>query len=657
MTSVRLERILLAAGVILYATLAIASLRLESATFDETSHLPVGYTFLALGDYRLDTDDPALARMIVSLPLLFAGVRMDTDDPAWREGQVWRFAHQFMYVWNDADRTLLLGRLMTVALAVLLAIAVFRWARDLAGPGAGLFAFGFCVLNPDILAHGRLATTDLVVTLFFFLTVAGFERLTRGFSWRRLALAGAVLGCALAAKFSAAALLPILFLLAVACAWSAGTDRQRRLALHIGSLVAMLLIAWLVLWAVYRFRFAASPAGVPAPSFEWGGIGRLDVVRDGLLRTARSLHLIPEAYLFGFFDLFRPMHTRVAFLMGEISSTGWWYYLPVTFLLKTPVPLMILLVLPLAGGWRRGLPGRDADGWRTQAFLWIPVVVFTGLALTVRLNIGHRHLLPIYPFLFVAAGRAAAALWTGARPRLTRVAVAGLSAWYVLGTAHVHPHYLAYFNELAGGASGGYRYLVDSNLDWGQSLKQLKAWVEENQVRRIRFSYFGSADPAYYGIPCDYLPGETRLGPLPVDLFVLPGDVVAISATNLQAVYLKPAFGPLMKRFRDMRPVAVLGHSIFIYRPDFVWMIPAEDARQIGWLPQATASYLKILEADPTSVEARGNLGAALAYAGRPREAKESFEAALRADPRYFERWPDRRALYEAARAAAAAAP
>jgi len=658
MISDRTQRILLVTGALLYAVLAITSLRLESATFDETKHLPAGYTFLALGDYRLDSDNPALARMVAAVPLLFAGVRMNPDDPAWREGQVWRFAHQFLYRWNDADRTLLLGRLMIVLLGVLLAVAVFCWARALGGPTAALFALLFCVLSPDVLAHGRLATTDLAVSLFFFLAVATFERLTDRPSWRRLVLAGVFLGCALAAKFSAVALLPILASLTLVTAFDTrplfftprtpapteGTVEpglRRRLFVLTGALAAMALIAWCVVWSVYRFRFAPSPIDAAAPVLDWGRLGPMQGMAGALLHLARDLHLLPEAYLYGFFDMLRRGQGHLGFLAGEVSAEGWWYYFPVTFLLKTPIPLILLLLVSLAGMRRSG------GGWRAQAFLWLPVAIYTAGSMSRRIDIGNRHLLPIYPFLFVAAGRGAAALCSAAGGRIGRVAVAVLAAWYALGTARVHPHYLAYFNEFAGGPSGGYRYLVDSNLDWGQSLKELESYVEDNRVPRIRLSYFGSADPGYYRIPCDYLPGETRPVLQDFDLLVLPGDLVAVSATNLQGVYLRPALWPLMEKFRGMRPIAVIGYSIFVYRSDFLWMLPAETARQLGWLPQAIASYGKALAADPSSAEAHGNLGAALLFADRPREARGSFEAALRIEPRYFSRYPARLALYQ----------
>ena len=135
----------------------------------------------------------------------------------------------------------------------------------------------------------------------------------------------------------------------------------------------------------------------------------------------------------------------------------------------------------------------------------------------------------------------------------------------------VHPHYLAYFNELAGGPAGGYRYLVDSNLDWGQDLKGLKAWMDTNGVPAVKLSYFGTADPEYHRIPCDLLPGQMLPPPRDVVREIAPGDIVAVSATNLQGVYLEPEDRPLMERLRALTPVATVGHSILIYRADFAW--------------------------------------------------------------------------------------
>jgi hypothetical protein len=178
--------------------------------------------------------------------------------------------------------------------------------------------------------------------------------------------------------------------------------------------------------------------------------------------------------------------------------------------------------------------------------------------------------LPIYPFLFVAAGVSAATFATGHR----RWVVVALCAWYGGSVLRVHPHYLGYFNELAGGPSGGWRYLVDSNLDWGQDLKALKQWMDGHGVAQIKLSYFGAADPAYHGLRYEMLPGYGGATGDPVVRDVRAGELVAVSATNLQGVFLGPEVKPLMARLRTLPPVDRVGYSIFIYRPDFSMSVP-----------------------------------------------------------------------------------
>jgi hypothetical protein len=214
------------------------------------------------------------------------------------------------------------------------------------------------------------------------------------------------------------------------------------------------------------------------------------------------------------------------------------------------------------------LPRRDA------AFLWLPVAVYLALTFTRGLQIGHRHLLPLLPFVLVAAAEAAAAL-VGSRRAAVRAAVLVLGPWYALGSLRTHPHHLAYFNEIAGGPANGFRHLVDSNLDWGQDLKRLADWTRETGRAGLKLSYFGSADPAYYGIVSQALPGYTAPHAPRVTREIAPGDLVAVSATNLQGVYLDPVDRPLMERVRRLAPVARIGYTIFVYRADFSWPDPA----------------------------------------------------------------------------------
>jgi hypothetical protein len=173
----------------------------------------------------------------------------------------------------------------------------------------------------------------------------------------------------------------------------------------------------------------------------------------------------------------------------------------------------------------------------------------------------------------VAAGEVAGWLWSWRRPA-GLVLASALALWYAGGTLRNHPHHLAYFNEIGGGPANGWRLLVDSNLDWGQDLKRLATWMRENGVPRLKLSYFGSADPAYYGIDAEALPGYRAPHATHVTREVRPGDVVAVSATHLQGVYVDPEDRALLARFRGLPPIGRVGWSILVYRADFAWPEP-----------------------------------------------------------------------------------
>jgi hypothetical protein len=337
----------------------------------------------------------------------------------------------------------------------------------------------------------------------------------------------------------------------------------------LGLLAAVGALALLVVWASYGFHARLSPD--PAVRAEL--VRPLESAQPGLLQGAVAwagrARIVPEDYARGLLFVSEHSAARPTFLLGERRDSGFPSYFAVTFLLKTPIPLLLLTALALVRAPL--LPRRDA--W----LVWLPVAVYLTATATRGLQIGQRHLLPIYPFLFLAAGEAAAALWAWRAPKGAWLAGA-LGLWYAGGTLLQHPHHLAYFNELAGGPANGWRLLVDSNLDWGQDLKRLGEWTRANHVGKLKLSYFGSADPGYYGIESEALPGYTSPHAARVTREIRPGDTVAVSATNLQGVYLEPQDRPLMERLRALRPVARIGYSIFVYRPDFTWPPPGTAA-------------------------------------------------------------------------------
>jgi hypothetical protein len=338
-----------------------------------------------------------------------------------------------------------------------------------------------------------------------------------------------------------------------------------RLAHVFGVLAAVGALSLLVVWSSYGFHGRLSPDPAVRDELRRPLVSeQAGFVRSAVAWAGRA-RLVPEDFSRGLLFVTEHSAARPTFLLGERRDSGFPYYFAVTFLLKTPVPLLLLAALALFRLPR--LPRREAF------LLWLPVAVYVAATATRGLQIGHRHLLPIYPFLFVAAGEAAAALMAWRAPKGAWLAGA-LALWYAGGTLLQHPHHLAYFNEIAGGPRNGWRLLVDSNLDWGQDLKRLAEWTRANHVGKLKLSYFGSADPAYYGIDSEALPGYTSPHAARVTREIAPGDTVAVSATNLQGVYLDPEDRPLMERLRGLTPVARIGYSIFVYRPDFAWPPP-----------------------------------------------------------------------------------
>jgi 4-amino-4-deoxy-L-arabinose transferase-like glycosyltransferase len=576
-------------AVVVYPAVALLASRTKSATFDEPIHLPPGYVSLTLGDHRMNPDHPPLVRRLAALPLLFLDVKWDPEDFAWKTGRPWEFGKRFLFRWNDAETLLFWGRLPILGLGAGLLLAVYFFTRRHYGEPAALLAVLLGAANPDLLAHGAIVSTDLGITAFVFATVAAFVRVAEHVTVPRVLLAGTLLGAACATKFSGVGLLAMLGLPALLFALDreplgygerALTTRSAKLAAFALVFATMGALALGVVWAAYGFH---SPMAVDpeanARIFDWLTVAPRSPAVRALFDGVRQVGLLPDAWVWGFLHFLAHTEGRPSFLWGELG-TGWPHYFLVTFLVKTPLPLLVLF----GGGLVTA--ARTAAARRVEWLVLFPLGLFFALSLMQSINIGHRHLLPVYPFVLVVAGRVAAlARGPRARGRGVAAAVLVLATAQVATTARAFPHYLAYFNEAIGGSSQGFRYLVDANLDWGQELKALRTWMARNGVARVKLAYFGTADVKYYGVFALRLPGYQPAPPGVSVREVKAGDVVVVSATLLQGLYLDDASArALMDRLRPLRPVAVLGHSLFVFRPDFAFVLsgPAAPAASLA---------------------------------------------------------------------------
>lgn len=535
------EWALLVGMLALFAAQALFSSPQKSAAFDEEYHLAAGYAYLKTGDFRMSRSHPPLINALSALPLLGrSAVTLPLDHPSWEAADYFIFSDVFIWqAGNDAQAMLVAARVPIVALGVLLAAAVFWWARQWAGAVGGWAALSLATFDPNLLANSRLVTTDLGLTLFFFVAVWLLWRWLQHPTTPNLILAGIVAGLASASKFTGLMIWPVFAALVFVYPRDGVRRRERLLAL-----VGMGLAGYAALWAVFGFDVGPVPGSgleipIAAPFYPYSVWDTFTVIED---------------------------QPKTAYLLGQTSPRGWWYYFPVALAVKTPLPLLLLALGGLI------VVARDS-GWRRSAPLWLPPALFLALSMTGRITIGYRHSLPLVPFLIVLAGIAAQKMWREGRQRgAWRVALVALLAWQAIDVLRLLPHQEAYFNQLAGGPEGGGRVLADSNLDWGQDLILLRRLLQERGIDQPYLAYFGTALPEAYGLSYKPLPAFLRFTAGPeVDAYnpytPLPGWY-AISRSSLRLGLLHQNVD-IYDYFRDKEPVARAGYSINLYEVSY----------------------------------------------------------------------------------------
>ncbi|MBI4169764.1 MAG: glycosyltransferase family 39 protein [Acidobacteria bacterium] len=538
------------AALILLAILALQGVLFigeASQTSDEGAHLAAGYSYLVTGDFRLNPEHPPLIKQIAALPLLPLRLSFPWG-PLWDTSEEWNIGRIFVHEnRRPNDTILLLGRLPILGLSILLGWAMFHWGRRLFGARGALLGLSLYVLDPNVVAHSSLVTTDLGVTLFIFLAVYALWRWSEAPAPRRLLAVGVMTGGAFASKFTSFWLLPILGLLGAVLIAARSPLPQRPWTgrsplLSGGGRTARRIVA-LILAALLASAVAAAVVVIC-----YGG-GGLPAYAQGLAR-----------------GLAHSGSGHMAYLMGEYSETGWWYYFLFAYLVKTPIGILLIVAASIAAlllGSRRG--------FKDEMFLWLPVLTLIAITSLWKVNIGLRHLLPVYPFLYLSAGRLASLRPGGAgRRSLARAAPAIIAvgaAWSLFEAASIAPHYLAYFNQLVGGPKNGHLYLLDSNLDWGQASKALRRYMTAENLPVIYCSFSGNSDPWYYGVRYQYTPGsgnltnpKTRLARVPDGL---PREILAVSPMILHSVHFSDR--DLYAWLKGRQPIATPGYAYLVY--------------------------------------------------------------------------------------------
>ena len=543
-----------AALLVVMGAAQITSAIQETQTWDEGYHLLAGYTYWKTGDYTLNPEHPPLSKLLCALPLLALNPALPVNAAASGSGNLLQIVDVFLYENRvGADRMLLAARLMTIVVTLLLGLAMALWARRRFGEPAALAALFLFAFDPNLIAHGRYVTSDLMAAAGVFLATITWARWVETRRWRDLVLAGVVLGLALTTKFSVAFLPLPLAALYWFRRWQEGRGRLSIRHFAVGVVLAGIL-------AVGVIAVVYGPATIR--SLHGPKLGRVVNWSTRLGSTlgwvGKRLGLPAHPFILGL--TYVSAHNESgheAYLMGAVSEKGWWYYFPVVFGLKTPAATLALLAIAVAAALL-ALARAGPRRWslRRIPFEWVvvtlPALVYFAFAMTSQINIGVRHILPIYPFLFVALGAAAM------KAKWSRRALPVLLLALAIESAAVYPHYLSFFNLFAGGPANGPKYLVDSNADWGQDIKHLKVYIDRNRIDKLCICYFGRARMSYYGIDnYQAVPSteEMRKG-------AQPDCVAAVSATALEGAYVGLE---TFRWLRERQPMAKVGYSIYLY--------------------------------------------------------------------------------------------
>lgn len=577
--------------VVLFAIMATTSIREKSLTADELTHIASGYYMLSTGDLSLHSGHPVFVQLLMTLPLLTMDLALPPHNtPFFKPGEYttlenWKYGYDFLYKTNrdKADQIIFSSRLVVVLLSLILAFYIFVWAKELYGERAGFFALFLYVFSPNILAHSRLTTMEMGITTLTFVAVYYFRKLMFTPRISHLILAGTFLGLALVSKITSGLLIPVYFLYMILFVKYQPPDASLfanrlpkvlsgRLPSLMTLLFGVLITAWFVINLCYGFQ------GVFKPLDVFAGKSSAALAEKLFSMTGVSLHrfisALPVPFPAALVDAFKYQYAHAlqghpTFLMGHYSLKGWWYYHLVAFFIKVPIPVLLLVIASIVLIIRKFISHErlSVDDY----ILLIPIFSLFLLVSIGNIKEGFRHLIPILPFLYVFLSKVLTIKW-----RLKKLVVPVFSllcGWYLVTSLSIYPHYLAYFNELVGGPKNGYKYLVDSNLDWGQDLKGLKKYMIGNNISKIKLSYFGSSDPSLYGIDYDYLPSIGLKPSNPKAKWWYEDGyqencepvhgTIAISATNLQGMLLRDH--NCFDWIKEYEPIEKIGYSIFVY--------------------------------------------------------------------------------------------
>ncbi len=623
MEFVKKHAVMVVAGILFFHfALSLLVSSQESMIFDEKAHIPAGYSYVRYGDMRLNPEHPPLLKDLAGLMLLPLGLQFPLASAEWQTGinEQWVVGDMFVNcsrpeaACNDTATVLFFSRIPIIIIAVLLGIAIFVWTKELGGTLAGVFAVALYAFDPNIIAHNHYVTTDIGIAAFIFFAFYFFIRFLKHPNGRNIFLSGLFLGLAELAKFSAVLLFPVFGLFVILYALtreqnpadtrSRALFKTRLLFQYLLKFAASVVVCFMVIWIVYAINTINMPGE------------KIAILADHLLAQKNQFAHLAHAivvyssehallkplseYFLGFFMVFsRVVGGNTHYFLGQVTEAASLWYFPVVFVLKETLPFLFLLLFTSCYGLYRigkslieekakhGLVKTLCHSFqhRVAQYLAMFFILFYGyISITGNLNIGLRHLFPIMPFFYMLVAKALFDFYKRAQDepgtkKILTILFCLLTFIIVAIPIWSYPSYLSYFNAITGGHLNGYKYVTDSNYDWGQDLIHLKNFVAKHNdcvagksflpgcdtallsyppIDKIRVDYFGGGNPSYY-LEGKYIPWYASRDPE-------PGWYAITTFFYQENLYKKKLPGEKdYSWLKDKTPIARAGDNFFIY--------------------------------------------------------------------------------------------
>lgn len=541
----------------------LTAIKRKSITIDEIAHVPAGYYHLVAGNYTLNNEHPPLVKYWAALPLLFLQpnepplAALDNVDFYTRTGDA--FAKFWTANASQFEVISFWTRLPMILLTLVLGWLIFVFTKELSNPRAGVLAVALYSLEPTVLAHGRIVHTDLPAALAYLLFVLALYRYHRRSSFRSALVLGLVTGVALVTKFSLVIVGPI-FVVAMG-AWIL---RAPSLGINRGQIVRHVLVAGLVALAVINLAYRFQRQPILPGDVAWVAAktpGYAPAIMSGI--SALSI-FFPTYFLFGLYNTVLHNHAgHASFLLGQYSDTGWWYYFPVAFALKTTLVFLGVAMAALLWALWRLFVKHDTK----LLFVLGPIAVYVAVSLTSGINIGIRHFLPVYPLLFILAALLLDQLLRISKWRyLTGILVAMLIGAMGLETIRAYPDYVSYLNQLRG-VQPGWRLLSDSNVEWGDDVKAVAAYLHAHGETRLSGAVSaGWLTFRFFGVDYFDICPPRQKDPIQTNYVAIGASFLNGSCVPGSAVLPEKERENMFAAYRDRKPEAVFGNSIYLYR-------------------------------------------------------------------------------------------